>query len=315
MFYRQLGSSGVKVSVIGLGTNRFGSDFVSEDKVREIIDVAQELGVNFIDSADVYQGGKSEETLGQALKGRWDKFVLGTKVFHNTGDGPNDRGGSRYHIINGAEASLRRLQSDHIDLYYLHRWDAETPVEEMLRAFDDLITSGKVRYIGASNFAAWQLAHSNVLAELKGWSKFVALQAEYNLFNRAVEKESIPYCKTFNVGFVPYFPLAGGFLTGKYKRNQPPPTGSRLAREGSQYVEAFTKKPENYDIVEKLDSWAQARGHGLAELAQAWLLAQPSVSSVISGATRPDQVRANVKAAEWVLGDAEAKEIGEIVGS
>ncbi len=314
MLYRQLGNSGVKVSVIGLGTNRFGSDFVPEAKVHDIIDVAQELGVNFIDSADVYQGGKSEETLGQALKGRWDKFVLATKVFHNTGDGPNDRGGSRYHIMNGAEASLRRLQSDHIDLYYLHRWDTETPPDEMLRAFDDLIAAGKVRYIGASNFAAWQLAHSNVLAELKGWSKFVAQQAEYNLFKRDVEKEVLPYCKTFNVGFVPYFPLAGGFLTGKYKRNQPPPAGSRMERENSQYVQAFMNKPENYDIVEKLEAWAQAHGHGLAELAQAWLLAQPSVSSVISGATRGEQVRANVKAAEWVLSEAEVKEIGEIVG-
>jgi aryl-alcohol dehydrogenase-like predicted oxidoreductase len=237
--------------------------------------------------------------------------VLATKVFHGTGQGPNDKGVSRYHIMNGVEASLRRLQSDHIDLYYCHRWDVNTPIEETLRAMDDLITAGKVRYIGASNYAAWQLAHSNLMAELKGWTKFVALQSEYNLFNREVEAEALAYSQQFKVGFVPYFPLAGGFLTGKYKRGQPAPAGTR--GENSTYVQAFMADSTNYDKLEKLEAWAEAHGHTISELAQAWLLAQPGVSSVISGATKLEQVQANVKAADWVLTEAEAKEVTSLV--
>ncbi len=190
MEYRQLGKSGVRVSVIGLGTNRFGSDAVSQADVNSMIDAALDLGINFIDTADVYTGGQSEITLGNALKGRWHKVVLATKVFFAQGDGPNDRGASRYHIMNGVEASLRRLQSDHIDLYYLHRWDAETPIEESLRALDDLIRMGKVRYIGASNYAAWQLAKANLLAEVRGWTAFAALQSHYHLLERGVEQEA-----------------------------------------------------------------------------------------------------------------------------
>jgi len=311
MRYRQLGNSGVKVSVIGLGTNRFGAEVAPEAQVRNIIDYAQEVGLNFIDSADVYQGGHSEETLGQALKGRWDKFVLATKFFHPTGQWPNAGGASRYHLMNAVEASLRRLQSDHIDLYYVHRWDVNTPIEETLRGLDDLIRLGKVRYLGCSNFAAWQLAQANLLAEFKGWTKFVALQSEYHLFEREVEREILPYCQTHGVGFIPYFPLAGGFLTGKYKRGQPAPSGSR--GETSPYVQKFMTEA-NYAKLEKLEAWATVRDRGLNELAQAWLMAQPQVCSVISGATRVEQVQANVKAADWELTEAELKEIGEILG-
>ena len=167
MEYRQLGNSGVRVSVIGMGTNQFGRK-VDQAGVNEIIDAAQDLGINFIDTADVYTGSDSEKTLGNALKGRWDKFVLATKVYFKMGDGPNDYGASRYHIMNGVEASLRRLQSDHIDLYQMHRWDPLTPIEETMRALDDLVSSGKVRYIGASAYAAWQLAQANLLAEMRG---------------------------------------------------------------------------------------------------------------------------------------------------
>lgn len=312
MLYRNLGLAGVKVSVIGLGTNRFGAPNVPEEKVKDILDYAVDAGINMLDSADVYQGGRSEETLGKALKGRWDKFVLATKVHASTGPGPNDRGASRYHIMNGVEASLRRLQSDHIDLYYMHNWDPAVPIDETLRALDDLVHSGKVRYLGASNYAAWQLAHSNLLAELKGWTQFAVIQAEYNLLNRKAEAEVLPYCRAMGLGFVPYFPLAGGFLTGKYRRGQPAPAGSR--GENSPYVQGLMKSDLLYDVVEKLAAWAEGKGRGLNELAQAWLLAQPGVCSVLSGATQLEQVQANVKAADWELTEADLKEIAGIFG-
>jgi aryl-alcohol dehydrogenase-like predicted oxidoreductase len=311
MNYRQLGSSGVRVSAIGLGGNRFGMpNKVSQQDVTRMIDTAQEAGINFIDSANVYQGGRSEETLGQALKGRWDRFVLATKFRHKVGEGPNDTGASRYHLMNALDASLRRLQSDHIDLYYVHVWDETTPIEETLRALDDAVRAGKVRYIGASNFMAWQLAYSNLLAELRGWSAFACLQSEYHLFERDVEREVLPYCRAHKVGFVPYFPLAGGFLTGKYRRDQPPPPGSR--GESSSYVQKFMT-PAYYDRLERLTAWASERGHAINELAHAWLLAQPSVSSVISGATRPEQILENARAAEWELQPGEVEEVNHIL--
>jgi aryl-alcohol dehydrogenase-like predicted oxidoreductase len=310
MEYRQLGSAGVKVSVIGLGTNRFGAEMLPQDQVNNIIDAAQEVGINFIDTSNSYTGGKSEETLGQALKGRWDKFVLATKFYFPMGEGPNDRGTSRYHVLNAVEASLRRLQSDHIDLYYVHRWDETTPIEETLRALDDLIRTGKVRYVGASSFASWQLAHANLLAEIRGWTRFVVIQSHYHMLEREVEREVLPYCRAHQVGFIPYFPLAGGFLTGKYKRGQPAPAGSR--GESSPYVQKYMTEA-NYDRIEKLSDWAESRGRGLNELAQAWLLAQPQVCSVISGATRLEQVLSNVKAADWELTSAEVAEIKAIL--
>jgi aryl-alcohol dehydrogenase-like predicted oxidoreductase len=281
-----------------LGTNRFGSDKVPQPKVRDLIDAAQDAGINLIDTANGYTGGESEKTLGQALKGRWDRFVLATKFYFPTGDGPNDRGASRYHMMNAVEASLRRLESDHVDLYYVHRWDENTPIEETLRGLDDLVRSGKVRYIGGSEFAAWQLARANLLAEVRGWMPFAALQSHYHMLERGVEREVLPYCAAHGVGFVPYFPLAGGFLTGKYKRDQPAPTGSR--GESSSYVQQYMTDA-NYDKVEALSAWASERGRGLNELAEAWLLAHPEVASVISGATSVEHVLSNAKAADWML--------------
>jgi aryl-alcohol dehydrogenase-like predicted oxidoreductase len=310
MEYRQLGSSGVRVSVIGLGTNRFGSDKVPQCDVNDIIDAAFDLGINFIDTADVYTGGRSEETLGEALSGRWDRVVLATKFRSSTGDGPNDHGASRYHLMNAVEASLRRLQSDHIDLYYVHRWDEATPIAETLRGLDDLVSSGKVRYVGASNFASWQLAHANLLAEVRGWAPFVVLQSHYHMLERGVEREVLPYCQAQGVGFVPYFPLAGGFLTGKYKRGQPAPPGSR--GESNRYVQGYMTE-RNYDIVEQLTTWAGERGRGMNELAHAWLLAQPQVSSVISGATRVEHVQSNARAADWHLDVEELAEISAVL--
>lgn len=311
MEYRQLGRAGVRVSTIGLGTNRFGSDKLPQEDVNNVIDAALDMGINFLDTADAYTKGESEKTLGVALKGRWDKFVLATKVYFPTGEGPNDRGTSRYHIMNGVEASLRRLQNDHIDLYYLHRWDNDTPIEESLRALDDLVRQGKVRYIGCSDFVAWQLARANLLAELRGWTPFAAIQSHYHLLERDVEREVLPFCEQFGVGFVPYFPLAGGFLTGKYKRDEAAPVGSR--GESSGYVQQYMT-PANYDIIEKLGEWVTDHGRGLNELAQAWLLAQPAVCSVISGATKLAHVESNVRAADWHLTSDEVAEINEILG-
>lgn len=310
MEYRNLGKSGLKVSAIGLGTNRFGAEHVPQSAVNDMMDAALDLGINFIDSADVYTGGQSEVTLGNALKGRWDKFVLATKVFWPTGDGPNDRGTSRYHIMNAVEASLRRLQSDHIDLYYLHRWDASTPIEEAMRALHDLIRMGKIRYVGGSDFAAWQLAKANLLAEFHGWTAFAAMESHYHMLERDVEREMLPYCAEHGVGFIPYFPLAGGFLTGKYRRDQPAPAGSR--GEFSDYIKGYMNEA-NYDKIEKLEAWASEHGHTLGDLAQSWLLAQPAVCSVISGATKLEQIQANVRAVEWQLTQDELDEANTLL--
>jgi aryl-alcohol dehydrogenase-like predicted oxidoreductase len=309
MKYRQLGSSGVRVSALGLGTNQFGGA-VDEAGVKAIVHGALALGINFIDTADTYQGGRSEETLGTALKGRWQEVVLATKVEHRTGEGPNDLGASRYHIANGVEASLRRLQSDHIDLYQIHSWDDTTPIEETLRTLDDLVRSGKVRYIGASNFAAWQLARANLLAEVRGWVPFITIQPHYHMLERAVEQELLPYCRAFGIGILPYYPLAGGFLTGKYRRGEEPPPETRAAR--SRYVQEYMTDG-NYARVERLSRWAQQRGHTMAELAIAWLLAEPMVSSVIAGATRLAQVESNVLAIEWELKAEERQAVQAIL--
>jgi aryl-alcohol dehydrogenase-like predicted oxidoreductase len=310
MKYRQLGTSGVRVSTIGLGTNRFGTEALPQNEVNNVIDAALDLGINLIDTANVYTKQQSEIVLGNALKGRWDKVVLATKAFFPVGEGPNDRGTSRYHLLNAVDASLTRLQSDHIDLFYVHRWDETTPIQETLRTLDDLVRWGKVRYLGASEFASWQLAHANLLAELKGWTPFVALQSHYHMLKRDVEAEVLPYCRAHGVGFIPYFPLAGGFLTGKYKRDQPAPPGSR--GESNKYVQGFMTDA-NYATVEKLTAWAADRQRGMNELAQAWLLAHPETSSVISGATKLEHVQSNAKAADWALSEDELAQVNAIL--
>jgi len=308
--YRKLGHSGVRVSVVGLGTNRFGSEKVPQNEVDSIMDAAEALGVNHIDTANRYTGGRAEESLGQALKGRRDRFFVASKFTMPVGSGPNDRGASRYHMMNALHGSLRRLQTDHIDLYYVHRWDEETPIEETLRALDDVLRAGKIRYLGVSAFAAWQLAHASLLAEVRGWGPIVVIQSEYNMLQRDVEREVLPCCLAHDVGFVPYYPLAGGFLTGKYRRGRSAPAGSR--GESSESVRQYME-PVYYDIVEKLGVWASRRGRGLNELAQAWLLARPAVCSVISGVTKLEQLEGNVKASDWDLSSEELQEIDVIL--
>ena len=309
MEYRQLGNAGARVSVVGLGANRFGSADTPQSEVDKIIDAALDSGINFIDTANVYNEGLSEETLGHALKGRMDRVVLATKFNFPRKTGANSWGASRYQMIQSVEQSLRRLQTDNIALYYCHRWDETTPIEETLRGLDDLIRMGKICYTGASAYASWQLAHANALAELKGWSRFVVLQSEYNLLKREVEREVLPYCRAHRVGFVPYYPLAGGFLTGKYEMGKAPPAGSRGASARAVQELMIDK---NYRAVAQLSAWAQDHGRGVNELAQAWLLAEPSVCSVITGARRVEHVISNVKAADWKLASGELKEIEAI---
>jgi aryl-alcohol dehydrogenase-like predicted oxidoreductase len=306
MEYRNLGRAGVKVSAVGVGCNQFGGK-VDGAGTKAIVHRALDLGINFFDTADVYGNrGGSEECLGEALAGEWGRVVLATKFRSKMGDGPNDGGTSRYHLQNAVEASLRRLKTDHIDLYQVHSWDASTPIEETMRALDDLVRAGKVRYIGASNFAAWQLCHAIDVAERMGGEAFATIQPHYHMLEREIERELIPYCQSAGVGILPYFPLAGGFLTGKYQRGEAPPPGSRGER--SPYVQEYLTSA-NFDLLDKLRAFADARGHSMGELAVAWLLAQPQVCSVISGATNPDQVTANVAAGGWALSPEESSEI------
>ncbi|MFN2111174.1 MAG: aldo/keto reductase [Anaerolineae bacterium] len=308
MEYRHLGSSDIRVSAVGLGTNQFGGK-VDQEGVNAMIAAALDAGINFIDTADIYQQGRSEKTLGIALKGQWDKVVLATKVGITPG-GPREVDASQKHIEEGIESSLRRLQTDHIDLYQIHRWDEATPIEETLLALQDLVESGKVRYIGASNFTAAQLEQANVLAELKGWARFITIQNHFHMLEREIEAEVLPYCTTHTIGVLPYFPLAGGFLTGKYKRDQPAPIGSR--GETSTYVQGYMTE-ENFNKVEYLIAWAKNRGHTLNELAHAWLLAHPQVSSVISGATKVTHVKQNAQAAGWHLDVADFEEVSTVL--
>ncbi|HEU0293850.1 MAG TPA: aldo/keto reductase [Anaerolineales bacterium] len=310
MEYRNLGKAGVKVSVIGVGCNQFGGK-VDADGTKAIVQGALDLGINFFDTADVYGNrGGSEEYLGAALAGQWERVVVATKVRAKMGDGPNDAGVSRYHILNGVEASLRRLRTDHIDLYQIHSWDEAVRIEEMMRALDDLVRAGKVRYIGASNFSAWQLCRSNDVAEMMGWEQFVTIQPEYNLLAREIEREVVPYCAWANIGILPYFPLAGGFLTGKYKRGEPPPAGSR--GEFSAYVKGLLTDA-NFDKLDRLRGFVEARGRTLHDLAFAWLLGNRQVASVIAGATSPEQISQHAAAVEWKLSDEDLRELTELL--
>ncbi|HEX6510489.1 MAG TPA: aldo/keto reductase, partial [Chloroflexota bacterium] len=295
MHYRHLGSSGLKVSVVGLGTNNFGGR-IDEAASMRVIDAALDAGINLFDTADVYGGGKSETYIGERIKGRRDDVLIATKFRARMGEGPNDQGGSREYILRAVEASLRRLQTDYIDLYQMHSPDPDTPIEETLSALDDLVHQGKVRYIGSSNFNGWQIADAAWIARVNHWSPFISAQNEYSLVNRAVEREVIPAGERFGVGMLPYLPLAGGLLTGKYRRGQAPPSGTRLAR--SPRADRFLNDP-GFDVVEGLERFAAESGLSLLQVAIGGLAAQPQVASVIAGATTPEQVAANVEAGDW----------------
>jgi aryl-alcohol dehydrogenase-like predicted oxidoreductase len=295
--YRALGRSGLRVSVIGLGGNTFGR-FADAAGTERIVTRAIELGVNFLDTADIYSAGQSESLLGSALRGRREQVLLATKVGMRMGDGPNDVGASCKRVVESCEASLRRLQTDWIDLYQIHQFDDHTPLDETLDALDTLVRAGKVRYIGCSNFSAWQLAHALGLSERHHLARFVSIQPEYNLLRREVEREIVPCCAALGVGIIPYFPLEAGVLTGKYKTGEPVPEGTR-GYENPGFSRRL--RPEALATVQRLDAWARERGHTVGELALAWLAAQPTVATVIAGTTRSEQVEANVRAGEWKL--------------
>lgn len=323
MKYRRLGHSGLEVSVVGLGTNTFGDDVITGgrmdyDQSERVLKQAIEEGINFIDTANTY-GRRDvrdyhrvgEEFLGRMLKGNRDKVVLSTKVGNNRGDGPNQFGGSRKHIMEQVELSLRKLQTDYLDLYQLHYYDPFTPIEETMRTLDTLVTHGKVRYIGCSNFAAWQVAEAMGTARLLGTVTFISVEPEYNMLKRGIEKELLPCCRRYGLGIIPYFPLASGFLTGKYQRGKDIPRDTRLAAMPFRAESILTDL--NFDVLEKLELFAAKRGHTLIELAFAWLLAHPEVSTIIAGATSPEQVSTNAKAIRWELSSAEMEELEDIL--
>ena len=306
MQYRQLGSTGLRVSTVGLGTNNFGFRMDEESSLR-VAKFAVDQGINFFDTANSYGRGLSEERIGKALKGIRQDVIIATKVGNPMGDGTNDRGASRYHIMQQVEDSLRLLQTDYIDLYQIHRPDPNTPIEETLRALDDLVHQGKVRYIGGSNYNGWQTAEAVLTARSLGLTEFVTMQPEYNMLNRGIEAELLPFCDKYNIGILPYYPLASGFLTGKYLQGQEAPEGTRLA--GNERAKENTLTDKNFSILSKLSKFAEDRGHPMVELAIAWLLAKPAVSSVIAGATKEEQVTANVKASDWDLTESEIEEL------
>ncbi len=295
MEYRQFGRTGLRVSPIGLGCMTFGRE-IDEAASRTIIQRALEAGINFFDTADVYGRGASEEIVGRALHEARGRVVLATKFYGPMGQGPNDRGGSRYHVMDAAEASLRRLQTDHIDLYQMHHFDPETPLDETLRALDDLVRAGKVRYIGCSNFAAWQIAKAFWVSDRDRLARFVSVQPRYSLVFREPEIDLLPMCASEGLAVIPYSPLAGGFLTGKYRSGTPPPADTRLAT-APWYQDVYIKD-KNFRVVEALEQYAQTRGVPKEQLAIAWVMSQPEVTAPIVGARTVQQLETALAACE-----------------
>jgi 1-deoxyxylulose-5-phosphate synthase len=312
---RRLGRTGLKVSEICLGTMTFGHQ-CDERTSFAIMDKAAERGVNFLDAADVYPvpptpetAGRTEEIVGAWLQGKRDRFVLATKCRMRVGHGPNDEGLSRRHILKAVEDSLRRLRTDYIDLYQSHFPDPDTPQEETLRAFDDLVRQGKVRYVGCSNYPAWQLALALGISERLGLARFDCVQPRYNLLYREIEAELLPLCRDQGVGVIVYNPLAGGFLSGKYRTLDEPPPGTRftLGKTGDLYRERYWQQAQ-LEAVGHLRGHFEKRGKPLATVAIAWVLAQPGITSAIVGASRPEQLDATLAAPDLTL-DGEDKEV------
>ena len=314
MELRNLGRSGLRVSSIGLGCNNFGGR-IDLEASRSVVHAALDAGITLFDTADVYgERGGSEAVLGQLLGARRNDIVLASKCAMAMSDddapGLEKRGASRRYIMEAVEASLKRLRTDRIDLYQIHRPDPLTPIEETLRALDDLVRSGKVRYVGCSNFAPWQVADAQWTAHECGTAAFVSCQDELSLVVRDAERELIPAMQRFGLGLLPYFPLASGLLTGKYRRNATLPAGTRLANTQRLADRYLTDK--NWPVVEKLQDFCDRHGHSMVELAFSWLLSRPTVASVIAGATRPEQIAQNATAGSWRLGPEQLAELDAI---
>lgn len=315
MEYRRLGQTGLEVSVIGLGTNNFGGR-IDFEATKKVLHQTMEEGINFLDCANIYGAGKSEEFIGQVLgKEHRQEMIIATKVgagpMGGPPPGPNQKGATRHHIMTQVDLSLKRLDTDYIDLYYMHRWDPDTPIEETMRALDDLVHSGKVRYLGCSNYTAWQMVEAIWTAQAQNLYNFCCVQPEYSLVVRDVERELVPATQRYGMSLIPFFPLASGFLTGKYSQGEEPPEGTRFA--GSPNMGNRYFNDDNWSLLGKLQSFAGERGHSVAELAFSWLLGNPVVPSVIAGATKPEQVTANAQAAGWQLSDDEMAEIREML--
>jgi aryl-alcohol dehydrogenase-like predicted oxidoreductase len=307
MEYRNLGKSGLKVSAVGVGCNNFGSR-ADQTAAAQVVDAAIELGVNFFDTADIYgSGGLSEQYLGKALAGKRDRVVVATKFGGEMGPGPLDKGTSRAYVMRAVEASLRRLDTPYIDLYQVHFPDASTPLEETMSALDDLVHQGKVRYIGHSNFAGWQTAQCHYLAELRNLTPFVSAQNQYNLLDRSIERELVPACQAFGLSVLPYFPLASGLLTGKYRKGQPLPANTRITNNPQAQQRYLNER--NWNIIERLAQLGEGKNLSMTELAFGWFLSRPYIGSVIAGAMTPEQVRANVQAAGVKLSSEIVSEI------
>ncbi|OMP78392.1 MULTISPECIES: aldo/keto reductase [unclassified Chitinophaga] len=320
MEYRQLGGSGLRVPVLSFGTATFGggNEFFKAwgstqvEEARRLIDICLEAGVNFFDTANVYSAGTSEEILGKALKGLRDQVLISTKSTFPLGEGVNDYGSSRFNLIKSAEASLKRLGTDYIDVYHLHGFDANTPVEETLNALNTLVQSGKVRYIACSNFSGWHLMKSLSISERYGWSKYIAHQAYYSLVNRDFEWELMPLGIDQNVGTIVWSPLAAGRLSGKYRRNQPAPADSRVAQGGSPIPASAITDEVFYNIIDELEAIAKEVERTVAQVAINWLLQRPTVSNIIIGARNEEQLKQNFGAVGWNLTVDQVKRLDKV---
>ncbi|GIR54401.1 MAG: aldo/keto reductase [Pseudomonadota bacterium] len=310
MEYRNLGSSGLRVSLVGLGCNNFGMRLDLE-QTRAVVDRAFDLGITLFDTADMYGGrGGSETQLGKILGHRRKDIVLASKFGMAMSDDGTKIGASRRYIMSAVEDSLRRLKTDWIDLYQLHQPDPLTPLDETMQALDDLVTQGKIRYIGCSNLPSWQVVESQWISKSMGLNRFVSCQDEYNILNRNVEAELIPAMQKYGCGLLPYFPLASGLLTGKYKRTEMP-EGARLT-DMPTFANRIYLTDENFDIVDNLNKFAHKTGHSILELAFGWMASRPTTASIIAGATKPEQIDANVAAVNWVLSQSEIDEVNKI---
>ena len=310
MEQRNLGRSGLQVSIVGLGCNNFGRR-CDKEQTAVVVQKALELGITLFDTADIYgPGGLSEEYLGAALQGKRREVIIATKFVGPMGEGPLWGGASRRYIVDAVEASLRRLGTDYIDLYQIHFPDTNTPIEETLRALDDLVRQGKVRYIGCSNFTGWQVVEAQWITRTQHLSPIISAQNQYNLLDRRIERELVPASSAYGLGILPYFPLASGFLTGKYRSGQPPPEGTRLAGAGPMADRVLTER--NFETLTKLEAFVESCGRSMLDLAIGWLASQPHVASVIAGATKPEQLEQNVSAAEWRLTAEELAEVDTI---
>ena len=301
MNYVRLGRSGLKVSTVCVGTNMFGAGYVEDDRAVSVIDAAFDAGINFIDTADAYNSGHSEVVVGKAVSSHRHDFVVATKGFIATGPGPNDIGLSRKHLMGAVEASLSRLDTDYIDLYQVHYFDPDTPLEETLKTLDDLVRQGKIRYIGCSNFAAWQLMRALWVSDRDGFERFESVQPEYNLGKRAIEGELFDACSNQDVGIIPYQIFMGGVLTGRYTSDSPPPSDSHMASRHAQRAKDTYWNDRTFRIVDVLKETAAELEISVPQLLIAWTLSRPPITSVIVGASRPEQAESNAEAASIQL--------------